>query len=397
MANTIAGDIGEFWSSTIAPMMEERKRKRIEAMKGKPDMSNFDIAPTQAVAITGQKPTVAPITANEAPSSPAYLDIGPQQPPGSLMEGPAGEASFRKELTPGGVAYDAGTKGYMEGKGVGVPGTFKIIEGPRGGLSPAEWNALSQEEATAIRVAEIDKQRQGVRDMRNARREAEGMPPVGQRRADLGPAAIPSSYMDDVAARNAMMTVGGLADENQRLAKRFVMQHPLGKARREAMQAVSGAFDAPKVAAPGRSGNAAGPSLSDQIALANLDLSANRYALDARTKGAELLQKQQEFGAVQEQRELENELARSREGREQLKAINESVATALQSLPPEFAPMLREAGVKYNKDPEQIGNEIALLLAERDGEYQKALVDGSAELKRQVLDQIRTRILGGLK
>lgn len=165
---------------------------------------------------------------------------------------------YKRELTPGGVKY-TGPGGEMEGKGTGS-GTFSVVSGPgRGNMSQQQWEALPNEERIARNVASYDAQTQAVRELREAKRAAQGERPVGDRGSDT-PLVIGQAEGEKYGK------------EVRGLLKR-ADEAPGPKAKAAYLDAAT------ELARPDQEEKLR-PSFQDQLGIAKLNLDANKAAAD---------------------------------------------------------------------------------------------------------------------
>lgn len=198
-------------------------------------------------------------------------------------------------------------------------GSFSVASGPRGGLSQAEWDGLSQEEATAIRVAEIEKKGAALRGLSDVRSAADfkaggplteggrsvleeisgGAPIEGYTRGTKSwrqenntgaPTIVGTSFADDFAF--ADQAGGGLSKIKDALRD----ENP--RTRREAIDTLGGIYKAQMENKP----QAVGPDFGDQLAQAQMQQ-------DALFKKADLKGEQQDRTLNREQQALENRRA----------------------------------------------------------------------------------------
>jgi hypothetical protein len=77
-------------------------------------------------------------------------------------------SSTQNSLGITGEAFNRDASGQLGG------GSFSVATGPRGGISDADWNKMTQEQRTAVRVGLLDQQRAAIHDLRAARWENPG-------------------------------------------------------------------------------------------------------------------------------------------------------------------------------------------------------------------------------
>jgi len=277
---------------------------------------------------------------------------------GTLMPGPAGERGIRKEFTDGGVVYAGDRGGVMRGQGVGAGGSFRVQGGPRGGMSEADWNNLSQEEATAIRVAELDAQRQGIRDLRNARRSAQGMPEVGTRREDMSDEDVFGKPTWDEALQDYAAGRAGSQGYNMVRNMRVGFGNDMDRARRSsqvprtqraAMAAVAGEYgDLLKGLGNGPQNQIGQPDYGDLVDTQKLQLDVAKFGASQKRADQEAARAQETLGL----KRAEYELNKDKTGFDQMVNVNELAQGWMES-----APMLVPEDLDL--EPEQLQNLVS--------------------------------------
>lgn len=326
--------------------------------------------PAQMLGRFGQEivsgsPTTPSVAAPALASKPA-----PNQP--DMPQG------WNRQMVSGGVKYTGPNGSSMEGKGTGGE-TFSMVAGPgQGSMSKEQWASLPNEERIARNVAGYEAATQGIRDLRNARREAEGSPMVGQRRE--GPVG---DWSASVAAERA-------AQAEETKSRRLMMDLQQSGVK-------------PKEAAAIAYGKQKGMDAGDQIQLAKLQQDQGQFAAtDARERakmGLDL--KQWELGQKGEAEERafnqEDKLANRRDKRagevEELFAKSPGVNAA----PAELQPVLKEWTNKFLDSmsaPEAVSKVESALTASL-AESQMTLKD-LPSLSPEAQETIRKRLQGRL-
>ena len=162
----------------------------------------------------GQLSDAAPEpTTQEAPNKPQRLDVAPeyQDQLGQAVFTNQPEAETLKNL--GATIDPQGLPESRRRNSLGLsPGAFSRtgggfvgeVGGAPAGVDDAAYAAMSTAEKSAAKVASINAATQAIRDLRNARREANGLPAVGEK--DGGLATLKPS--EQIAFANLMRRVG---------------------------------------------------------------------------------------------------------------------------------------------------------------------------------------------
>ena len=247
--------------------------------------------------------TGIPLTKPEVPTGPRLASVdgvppvptgasepfaGPIRPAGVRMEGPAGREGVLKELIPGGVRYDAGTKGFAEGQGAGGGGGFMVTGDYRGptstsGMTDDQFAAFENQRQADIasNVAGFESQTAAIRDLRNVRRSAAGLPPVGQRREDMEQETTGPSWRvgtpEYTRMRNATLTARNTAEEANRNQRRALARLPKrGRSQYRPMEPQM----MPMTDSTGSAGPAM-PSIQDQLGIGNQALKVAEFQRDS--------------------------------------------------------------------------------------------------------------------
>jgi len=328
-------------------------------------------------------PTVAQIGTSDGP----YEKVGMGNV--TTLSGPSGSMNYEGPARSGGsFTVD--------------PGGSRASFSSRGGLSDEQWNALPQEERTKIRVDAINKdiaEMKAGQGPQVSNQQGPQLASFGQQTAQGGYTGPGGSWQSaDVQARNRRMTIENAIDDRRRVMKNAVANAPAGRDRNAARRAeaanyrtdVGAMLDMVKQGSQG----AAGPSLSDQIALARLGLDQQKMGLNAQVEASKLLQGQQKEANLQRQRNYENRLEQANSNRERAAILTEGITEARKTyeLPPGSDRLLYGIAGSTNMHPDLVGAEIQNAYLSNP-EYKDIFESDDTTLKTNALREIQATVL----
>ena len=307
------------------------------------------------------------------------------------------------KITANGLTTISGPSGeaYFE-RGAAQPGTFSIQAGPRGGLSEADWNKLSQPERTAIRVAEIKKQSAQAQPDQIGQSSNSGVTVIG----DPSLQESMDDYLSGRVGSPGYTKISNLIALNRKLTGNTsgLSSRELG-ARADLLKA-SPIGDLLSRAGTGSSKS--GPSLGDVIDLQKLGLDRQKYALQAQTEAAKLMQGEKANQLKQEEFNLTRGVEQARAAREEAEArraaqdfAETSTQTALQNynLPTSVQGLINGSvleGIPAGTAAGIVRNALSATpdlaeLASRsdlDSEEQARLQDGLAKIAQRIQEYV---------
>lgn len=336
--------------SPFTLIQEAAEEARTNALAGK-KLSGAPIIP----------PTEIPPT--EIPKQPVEPSEPATKMPGALMSGPAGEAGFRKQLVDGGVRYtqpvDMGG-GFLEGKGVGVGGTFSVLGSAA--MSTPEEIAAKGKLALTKKWLSMPANQRGPRP-RGVDPRFGGADPIDPNK---GPLIVGGPPTLDVALRQ--YAAGDLRSSGHRMIRNLLVGLPDEKSRRgkeiTKSQMLAGLI---KQAGQGSAGGG-GASMKDAISMMNLQRNQAKDAQASQMGLANLgiAQSAEERMLRGEKQDIE-EASRARKDaqiaalQEQTGVAGERINSALPSLGNIGVP-LAELGAKHRLTGPQVGSEVRSML-----------------------------------
>lgn len=336
----------------------------------------------------------------------------------------------------GGVTSPQNSLGVTsEAFNVGGPGTFTVQTGPRGGLSDAEWNSLSQDDRTRIRVAALNQQAQTENELGAIREAAAyqkaqrfGQPaPLTRRAAGVlnelqggGPSPgmeNPGNFARwaaegatqpaggytgpggswqpaEVQQRNERITQQNAIDDARVAAKNFIASQAPGRDRRAAIAAVGDVFSAQNL---GKGLPQA--KFSDLIAAQRLGLDAQRFGLEQQRAGlatemeqAKYLQEERKQADLQAQRSFENTMSTAKNEQGRVQTATEAAQAAAQTLAvPGFESTLYEFALRDGVAPQLAAAYINEAISSNE-EYGDIFSSNDAELKQKAIAQVQALV-----